>query len=268
MPQILLTGAAGRLGTHFRRRFAEAGRAVLATDIVAPAGDNVASEQGGAVALADLADRVAVDALMQQDISAVVHLGGMSKEAPWQQILDANIAGTYNIFDAARKAGVGRVIYASSYHVLGMHPATEVPLDIHAELRPDTLYAVSKLFGENLGRLYHDKFGIGCMSIRICAANPPNTTRDLKLYVDRDDLVSLVTTALDASDLGYRTVFAISDNDNAWYVNDPDQTLGWHPTHSSSALPLPAGKSEWPAPDPVLTRLQGAAFANWGHFDD
>jgi uronate dehydrogenase len=261
MPQILLTGAAGRLGTHFRLRLAQAGRAVLATDIAAP-------DDGGEVVLADLADRAAVDALMQQDISAVVHLGGMSKEAPWQQILDANISGTYNIFDAARKAGVSRVVYASSYHVLGMYPATEVPLDIHAEARPDTLYAVSKLFGENLGRLYHDKFGIGCMSIRICAANPPNTTRDLKLYVDRDDLVSLVTTALDAPELGYRTVFAISDNDDAWYVNEPAQTLGWQPQHSSRDLPLPAGKSEWPAPDPAVARLQGAAFANWGHFDD
>ncbi len=261
MPQILLTGAAGRLGTHFRTRFAEAGRAVLATDIVGPAHD-------GAVVRADLADRAAVEELMRQDISAVVHLGGMSSEAPWQQILDANIAGTYNIFDAARKAGVGRVVYASSYHVLGMYPATAVPLDVHAEPRPDTLYAVSKLFGENLGRLYHDKFGIGCMSVRICAANPPNTTRDLKLYVDRDDLVSLVTTALDAPELGYRTVFAISDNDHAWYVNDPEQTLGWQPQHSSRDLPLPKGKTEWPAPDPDVTRLQGAAFANWGHFDD
>ena len=261
MPQILLTGAAGRLGTHFRSRFAEAGRAFLATDIAAPA-------DGGIVAIADLADRAAVDDLMRQDISAVVHLGGMSKEAPWQQILDTNIVGTYNIFDAARKAGVKRVIYASSYHVLGMHPATEVPLDIHAELRPDTLYAVSKLFGENLGRLYHDKFGIGCMSIRICAANPSNNQRDLKLFVHRDDLLSLVTTALDAPDLGYRTVFAISDNENAWYLNDPDQTLGWRPAHSSSEQPLPEGKTEWPQPDPVVTRLQGATFANWGHFDD
>ena len=115
MPKTLLTGAAGRLGTYLRQRFAAAGRPLLATDLVAP-------EDGGEVVLADLADRPAVDDLMRQDIDAVVHFGGIANEAPWQAILDANIAGTYNVFEEARKAGVRRVIYASSYHVLGMHP--------------------------------------------------------------------------------------------------------------------------------------------------
>lgn len=259
MPQILLTGAAGRLGTHFRSRFAEAGRAVLATDIAAPA-------DGGAVVLADLADRAAIDALMRQDISAVVHLGGMANEKPWQAILDANIAGTYNIFESARKAGVKRVIYASSYHVLGMHPVSAAPLDRHAEVRPDSLYAVSKLFGENLSRLYHDKFGIGCLNIRICAANNPGSQRDIKIWCDRDDLFRLVLAGLDAPELGYHTVFGISDNAGSWYVNEPDQSLGWTPEHGSGELPEPAGG--WPAPAPEVAVLQGGGFAVRGHFED
>ncbi|HEV2516715.1 MAG TPA: NAD(P)-dependent oxidoreductase [Devosia sp.] len=259
MPKTLLTGASGRLGSHLRAAFARAGRPLLATDLVSPA-------DAGEVVLADLADRVAVDALMRDDVEAVVHFGGMANEAAWQTILDANIAGTYNVFEAARQAGVKRVIYASSYHVLGMHPVSVAPLDRHAEVRPDSLYAVSKLFGENLSRLYHDKFGIACLNMRICAANNPGSQRDLKLWCHPDDLAGLVFAGLDAPELGYRTVFAISDNAGAWYVNDPDQTLGWKPEHSSAELPAPAGG--WPLPEPKMAGLQGGGFAVRGHFED
>lgn len=266
MPRTLLTGASGRLGRYLRERFAALGRPLLATDLVAAAGDDDVAPDGGEVVLADLADRAAVDELMRQDIDAVVHFGGIANEAPWQAILDANIAGTYNIFEAARKAGVKRVIYASSYHVLGMHKASDAPLDRHAEVRPDSLYAVSKLFGENLSRLYHDKFGIGCLNLRICAANNPGSQRDLKIWCQRDDLAQLVFAGLDAPELGYRTVFAISDNQGAWYVNEPSETLGWRPEHSSEELPAPVGG--WPAPDPEVAVLQGGGFAVRGHIED
>jgi len=258
MPKTLLTGASGRLGSYLRERFAASGRPLLATDLVAPA-------DGGEVVLADLADRAAVEALMQ-DIEAVVHFGGMANEAPWQTILEANIAGTYNVFEAARQAGVKRVIYASSYHVLGMHKVSDAPLDRHAEVRPDSLYAVSKLFGENLSRLYYDKFGIACLNVRICAANNPGSQRDLKIWCDREDLARLVFAGLDARELGYRTVFAMSDNAGAWYVNEPDQMLGWKPEHGSGELPVPAGG--WPEPAPEVAVLQGGGFAVRGHFED
>ncbi len=259
MPKTLLTGASGRLGNYLRAQFARAGRPLLATDLVAPA-------DGGDVVLADLADRAAVEALMAEDIEAVVHFGGMANEAAWQTILDANIAGTYNLFEAARQAGVKRVIYASSYHVLGMHEVSAAPLDRHAEVRPDSLYAVSKLFGENLSRLYYDKFGIECLNMRICAANNPGSQRDLKLWCHPDDLTRLVFAGLDAPELGYRTVFAISDNVGAWYRNEASETLGWRPEHSSSELPAPAGG--WPLPEPKVAVLQGGGFAVRGHFED
>ncbi|MGB3338372.1 MAG: NAD(P)-dependent oxidoreductase [Devosia sp.] len=260
MPQILLTGASGRLGTHLRHWFSERGRAFLATDIVA-------ARDGGRVELADLADRAAIDRLMAQDISAVVHLGGMAKEAGWQTVLEANIMGAYNIFEAARKAGVSRVVFASSYHVQGMYPTEQTPIGVTDPYRPDSLYGVSKAFGETLSQLYFDKFGIECLAIRICTAGNPGGPREARLWFNRDDLASLVEHALDAPTLGHRTIFGISDNPNAFYINAPDPDFGWSPSHGSLELGTPDPRETLDPADP-RNRLTGGTFAQWGHFDD
>jgi uronate dehydrogenase len=260
MPKILLTGASGQLGTHLRNWFTATGRAFLATDIVAPA-------DGAAVAIADLADRAAIDRLIAQDISAVVHFGGMANEASWQTVLEANIMGTYNIFEAARKAGVRRVIFASSYHAQGMYPVAEVPILPNDPYRPDSLYGVSKAFGETLSRLYFDKFGIECLALRICAANNPGTPRDARLWFNRDDLSSLVDHALDVPVLGHRTLFGISDNPNAFYLNPPDDDFGWLPRHGSLELGTPDPHAPLDPADP-RNRMTGGIFAQWGHYED
>jgi uronate dehydrogenase len=258
--RILLTGAAGRLGTYLHQWLVERGHDVVGTDICRPA-------TGPALVVADLADRDAVDGLMTDGLDAVVHMGGLSKEAPWKDILDINIAGTYNVFEAARTAGVGRVIYASSYHVLGMYPTIQRPLGIEAPPRPDSLYGVSKVFGETLARLYYDKFGIECLAIRICTANPPKTTRETILWFSREDLARLIETGVLHEKLGYRLVFGISANEDAFYVNPDDPALGWSPQHDSSELGHPlAGLSL--DPDDPLNERQGGIFALWGHLDD
>lgn len=260
MSKILLTGAAGYLGTHMRRWFAGRGRAVLATDI-RPADD------GGDIAIADLSDRRAIDRVMGQGITAVVHLGGMAREAGWQTILDANIAGTYNLFEATRKAGVRRIVYASSYHVVGMYPAAELPLATDAEVRPDTLYGVSKVFGEALARFYHDKFGIECLVIRICGAHTPRKPRDARLWCSQDDLARLIDAGLDTPHIGYRMVYGISDNPNAPLPFTDDGLLGWRPEHSSLELASPDPNGPIDSEDPNQQFL-GGAFARWGHPDD
>lgn len=260
MSKILLTGASGMLGTHMRAWFADRGRAVLATDIQAPS-------DGGAVELADLADRAAVDGLMRQDISGVVHLGGMAKEAGWQSVLDANIVGTYNIFESARKTGVRRVVFASSYHVVGMVSTPTEPLDLTTPYRPDSLYAVSKAFGETLGRLYFDKFGVEGLAIRICAAGMPGTPREARLWCNRDDLARLIERGLDMPGLGHRIVYGISDNPNAMLVNLPDPGLGWRPEHGSLELGGPDPFAPLDAADPRNIWL-GGAFPTWPHQDD
>jgi uronate dehydrogenase len=260
MPKILLTGASGQLGNHLRNWFTATGRAFLATDIAAPA-------DGAAVAIADLADRAAIDRLMAQDISAVVHFGGMANEASWQTVLEANIMGTYNIFEAARKAGVRRVIFASSYHAQGMYPVAEVPILPSDPYRPDSLYGVSKAFGETLSRLYFDKFGIECLALRICAANNPGTPRDARLWFNRDDLSGLVDRALDVPVLGHRTLFGISDNPNAFYLNPSDADFGWSPQHGSLELGAPDPHAPLDPADP-RNRMTGGVFAQWGHYED
>ncbi len=259
MSRVLLTGASGRLGTSLRQRFTAARRAFLATDIALPA-------DGGPVELADLADPGAVARLFAPDISAVVHFGGISTEAAWDHILQANIIGTYNIFEAARKAGVRRIIHASSYHVQGMYPMADTPIGTDADLRPDSLYAVSKIFGEGLSRLYHSKFGIECLAIRICSAGTPGTSREARIWCNHDDLGRLVERALDMPDLGHRTVFGISANDGALCINAPDADLGWAPQHRSAEVtPLAAAPLD---PDDPRNRHLGGIFANWGHPDD
>jgi uronate dehydrogenase len=259
MPQILLTGASGRLGTHLRNWFSQQGRAHLPTDIIAPA-------DGTAVELADLSDRDAVDRLMHRDISAVVHFGGMAKEAAWQTILQANIMGTYNVFEAARAAGVKRVIFASSYHVQGMYPATGTPLALEDPFRPDSLYGVSKAFGETLARLYFDKFGIECLAIRICTAGSPSGPREARLWFNRDDLARMVDHALDMPALGYRTVFGVSDNPNS-YFEGIDKGFGWVPGHGSLELGTPDPRDPLDPAD-ARNHLLGGIFTQWGHPDD
>ncbi|RUT31290.1 NAD(P)-dependent oxidoreductase [Arsenicitalea aurantiaca] len=260
MAAILITGAAGTLGTHLRARFAGAGRDYVATDIRRPA-------DGEDMTLADLSDRAAVDALMARDIAAVVHFGGEAKEAGWETILNANIRGTYNVFDAARKAGVGRVVFASSYHVIGMYPAGAEPLGLDADPRPDSLYGVSKLFGENLASLYFHKFGVQSLSIRICAAGSPKTTRECRVWCNKDDLSDLIERALDVPELGCKTLFGISANDGAWFSNPPGETLGWVPRHNSRELGLPYCDAPLD-PDAPQNRWLGGGFPTWPHMDD
>lgn len=260
MARVLLTGAAGRLGTYLHHWLLGRGHDVIGTDIRQP-------ETGPALVIADLADRDAVDVLMTQGVDAIVHMGGLSGEASWTDILDANISGTYNIFDSARRAGITRIIYASSYHVVGMYPTAQRPLGIDAPPRPDSLYGVSKVFGETLARLYHDKFGIDCLAIRICTANLPKTSREAQLWCSPEDLAQLVETGLLHDKLGYRIIYGISANDQAFYINPNDADLNWSAEHDSSELGLPFAGLPLDPNDP-LNQRHGGIFAIRGHFED
>lgn len=254
MTTILLTGAAGVLGTHLHAWLLARGRSVRATDI-----RSLEDGSGPAVVPADLADAEAVDRLVQ-GVSAIVHFGAVSGEGAWEAIQRANFEGTRNIFEAARRHGVGRVIFASSYHVMGFHPTANAPIGLDAPVRPDTLYAVSKIFGETYGRYCFDRYGVQCLAIRICTVSPPQSTRDARNYCDIDDLSRLVERGLDIGELGYRIVYGISDNPNCFFVNQPDPGLGWAPLVSSRMFPEvnPEGAIDANLP---LNQVVGGAFA-------
>ncbi|MDX1434563.1 MAG: NAD(P)-dependent oxidoreductase, partial [Gammaproteobacteria bacterium] len=186
MKRLLITGAAGDIGS--RLRVTMAGRYRLRLSDRRPITDLGANEEFVA---ADLTDAGAVASLMG-DVDAIVHLGGVSREAAWQPILDANIVGTYNVFEAARTCGVPRVVFASSNHAVGFYPRAErIPVGV--TVRPDSRYGVSKAFGEALGSLYADKYGLAVLCIRIGnVADAPVDVRRLSIWVSARDLTRLV----------------------------------------------------------------------------
>ena len=252
MTTTLLTGASGVLGSHLHAHMLATGRSVIATDL-RQAGD------GRDVIEADLSNADAVNRLVK-GADTVVHFGAISNEKSWDLIQAANIEGTRNIFESALAHGVRRVIFASSYHVMGFHPTRDTPIRLDAPVRPDTLYGISKVFGESYGRYCYDRNGLECLVVRICTAFPPKSSRDARNFCDRDDLARLVDAGLDLPDLGFRTVYAISNNPNPLFVNEPDPGLGWSPQASSRAFPEIAPEAEIDLDEPV-NRVVGGAFA-------
>ncbi|MGB7755825.1 MAG: NAD(P)-dependent oxidoreductase [Salinisphaera sp.] len=264
LERLLLTGAAGGVGTALRPLLSRMARHVVLSDRVTI--DDTADHESSAAC--DLADRAAVKDLVG-GCDGIIHLGGVSVEKPFDQILDANIIGGYNLFEAARAHGRPRIVFASSNHVIGYYKR-EDRLDARSLPRPDSLYGVSKAFGENLASLYFDKFGQECLSIRIgsCFARPRNP-RMLATWLAAEDLADLCERAFTAPRLGNTIVYGVSDNDELWWDNSAADFLGWRPRHSASPwrdAVLAEAVPEEPSDPAVL--YQGGGFAASGHPED
>ncbi|NMM00808.1 NAD(P)-dependent oxidoreductase [Paraburkholderia sp. RP-4-7] len=226
--RLLLTGAAGNLGRQLRAALPAWADTVRVSDI-APLGEVAEHEEAAVV---DLADRDAVLALLE-GVDAVVHLGGISVEAPFDDLLESNIRGLYNLYSAAQKQGVRRVVYASSNHAVGFHPVTSV-LDTDAPLRPDCLYGVTKCFGEALSRYYFDRFGLETVCLRIGSSfEQPKNPRMLVTYLSYRDLIELVRCSLFTNRVGHAIVYGVSDNRIKWVDNTKAAFLGFRPQDSS-----------------------------------
>ncbi|KVZ52442.1 NAD-dependent dehydratase [Burkholderia ubonensis] len=254
--RLLLTGAAGNLGCQLRGALADWADVVRVSD-VAPLGDAAAHEE---VRVANLADRQAVAALVD-GVDAIVHLGGISVDAPFDDLLEANIRGTYNLYEAARKHGVKRIVFASSNHAIGFHPVTEV-LDADSPQRPDSLYGVTKCFGEALSRYYFDRFGIETVCLRIGSSfEAPKNPRMLVTYLSYRDFIELVRCSLLTNRVGHVVVYGVSDNPVKWWDNTKAGFLGFRPRDSSEQF---AGRFALTAPSAVLDdpaqRFQGGGF--------
>lgn len=261
--RLLLTGAAGGLGRVLRPRL-KAYCDVLRLSDIADLGSAAPGEELSQLGLQDAA---AVHELLE-GVDAVVHLGGVSVEAAFDPILQANIVGTYNLYEAARKHGVRRVLFASSNHVTGFYRQDEV-LDTDALPRPDGLYGVSKAFGENLARFYFDRYGIETACLRIGSSfAEPKDRRMLATWMSFDDLERLVVSCLTAPLVGYSVVYGMSNNRTQWWDNTKAKHLGYVPQDSSE--PFRAAVEARQAPldhsDPAV-RYQGGAFVRTGPFE-
>jgi uronate dehydrogenase len=224
----LLTGAAGFLGRELRPRL-KAYCDVLRLSDRADLGAPYAGEEVQLVALENK-DQV-LDLLDQVD--AVVHLGGISTEQPWDDILAGNIMGMANLYEAARLKGVKRIVFASSNHVTGFYRQDEV-VNTRMPPKPDGFYGLSKAFGEDLAQMYWDRWGIETVSIRIGSSTPePKDRRMLATWLSHDDLERLVVAALTAPIVGHSIIYGMSDNQTTWWDNTHAKHIGYRPLDSS-----------------------------------
>ena len=261
--RLLLTGAAGGLGRVLRPRLKAHCRVLRVSDIA----ELDEADSGEEVVRAALEDAAAVRALLE-GVDAVVHLGGVSVEGPFEPILQANIVGVYNLYEAARIHRVPRIVFASSNHVTGFYRQDEV-IDARAPMRPDGYYGISKAFGENLSRFYFDRYGIETVCLRIGSSFPePKDRRMLATWLSYDDLERLAVAALGTPVAGHTVVYGMSENTTTWWDNRAAAHLGFRARDSSEPFRAVV-ESRQPAldrHDPAVV-CQGGAFVTRGPYD-
>jgi uronate dehydrogenase len=256
MQTVLVTGAAGGIGTRLRKLLDGVYPRIIWSDIRPPS--DLASHQ--TFVQADIADPAAVEKLCD-GVDGIVHLGGESVEQSWDRILRANIVGCYNLFEAARRKKVKRVVFASSNHAVGFYPRQR-KIGTDEPVRPDSRYGVSKAFGESLGALYAYKHGLRVTCIRIGNfADAPVDRRRLAIWISGEDLTQLIRIGLDHPDLHFEIFFGASDNARAWWDNEAAFRYGYRPTgvaENFAAQALEAQKAL--PPDPIGDWYQGGPF--------
>ncbi len=261
--RLLLTGAAGGLGQVLRPRLKRLARVLRVSDMAAMDAAGVDEE----VVVAPLQDAAAVHALVA-GVDAIVHLGGVSTEGPFEPILQANVVGLWNLYEAARKHGTRRIVFASSNHVTGFYRQDEV-ISPKEPMRPDGHYGLSKAFGENLSRFYFDRYGIETVCLRIGSSFPePKDRRMLATWLSYDDLERLVVASLTAPVVGHSVVYGVSDNAATWWDNTSASHIGYRPHDSSEPFraAAEARQPELDLSDPA-TIYQGGGFVTRGPYD-
>ena len=231
MKKLVLTGAAGRLGSYLREPLTRMCDELVSTDI---ADDIGALYDGETYIKADLSS---LDAMMEVIAGAdmVVHFGAIGDEAPWDNILQSNIVGAYNVWEAAYRHGVKRVVYASSVHAVGMHKKTDT-IGLDVPHRPDTYYGLAKCFAEDLASLYWDKRGIESVCMRIFSCAQANNARSIGTWLSYDDLIHLVERSIDSPVVGFTIVYGISNNDRAVVDNTKAGHLGYRPKDNAEVF--------------------------------
>lgn len=254
--KILITGGAGHVGRKLRGEFSGRFDLIRTFDMVSapPLGPNEESQVG------DIADMAAVERAMQ-GMDAVIHLAAEPNEAPFEPILQANVIGTWNVYEAARRHGVRRVVFGSSNHAVGFYPRSQ-RIDENAPVKPDSRYGLSKCWGEAVAALYADKYGVTSMLLRIGnAADTPGSARALAIWVSARDLAQLCMIGLQHPDIHCNVVYGVSNNAACWYDNAAAYRLGYQPQdraedHEEAALAGEAGLTH----EPADLHFQGGPF--------
>jgi uronate dehydrogenase len=258
MQRVLITGAAGDVGTRLRRLLKPVYPGLRSSDLRTPI-DLAADETFVA---ADLARMDEVERAVA-GVEGIVHLGGHSVEGPWETILQANIVGCHNLFEAARRHGVRRIVFASSNHVVGFYPRHR-RIGTEVTVRPDSRYGVSKAFGEALAALYADKYGLRVLCLRIGnVTDRPADVRRLSIWLKPEDLVQLVRIGLEHPDLRFEVFYGASFNARAWWDNDRAYAYGYRPTGRAEDFREAAFAAQAALPpDAVGDFFQGGPFCS------
>jgi len=256
--KILVTGAAGGIGTYLRKLLKGAYPSIRWSDVRPLA--NLAPDES--FMAADISKMAEAEKIVS-GVDGIVHLGGHSVEGPWETILNANIVGCYNIFEAAYRKGVKRIVFASSNHAVGFYPR-EQKIGVDVTVHPDSRYGISKAFGEALGAFYADKHGLSVTCLRIGnVGDAPVDKRRLAIWIHPQDLTQLIRIGLDHPDIRFEIFYGASDNADAWWDNGNAHSFGYRPKfkaddYREAALAAQAKL----APDPVGERFQGGPFCS------
>ncbi len=256
MKKVLVTGAAGDVGSRLRKLLPAVYPGIRWSDIRTPA-DLAANEEFVAADLSKMED---VEKIVE-GIDGIVHLGGFSVEGPWDTILQSNIIGTYNMFEAAYRANVKRVVFATSNHAVGFYPRSQ-RVGVNVTVRPDSRYGVSKAFGEAIGAFYADKHGLRVTCLRIGnVGDLPLDQRRLAIWLKPEDLVQLIRIGFEHRDIQFEIFYGASNNAAGWWDNSNAQRYGYHPIGKADDYrdQAMAAQTKLP-PDPVGDRFQGGPF--------
>jgi uronate dehydrogenase len=241
MKTILMTGAAGRIGSFLRTELA--GKYLLRLSDQKPVRNLGAGETFMRADISQLKDMLRVT----KGVDAVVHFGGQSGENDWERILQANIIGFYNTLEAARRNGVKRFLVATSNHAVGFYRCDQV-IDHRVYPKPDSRYGVSKMFNEGLASLYADRYGMQMYCMRIGNVNnAPIDRRRLAIWISPRDMAQLVTIGIEQPDLKFEIVYGVSDNARSWYDNSNAVRLGYRPQDRSERYAEQVVKRDGPA---------------------
>ena len=264
MTYVLITGAASDVAVRLRKLLKSAYPRIRWSDI-RPAADLGPEDE---FVLADLGDPAVLAGLVA-GVDSIVHLGGFTIDGEWEKVLNVNIDGVFRLFDAAYRAGVQRVVFASSNHAVGFYERTQ-RIGVDVTVRPDSRYGLAKAFGEAAGAYYADKHGLRVTCIRIGFVHDiPLDPRRISIWTSPDDLMQLIRIGLEHPDIHYEIFYGVSDNTASWYDNGRAYAFGYKPTGNSEVFrDQVLAEHRNVAVNPIAERFQGGPFASFEYDAD